>query len=180
MIRACSFNFLIKMMYIHQNKEDIKVANVGKELALLTAGTKEHFNSLTVMYGAVGMIWSKNAYFAFIKPERYTWEFVKDSDYFTVAYFPQELNGIHKVFGFKSGRDTDKVKETGLTPEFPEHGISFKEASEVYVCKKIYMKQMDRNEEPDDVVAMYNDPDNIIFGESHYMVIGEIVDHIIR
>lgn len=154
------------------------MANVGKELALLTAGTKDRFNSLTVMYGAVGMIWSKDAYFAFIKPERYTWEFIKNSDYFTVAYFPKEMNEIHKVFGYKSGRDIDKVKETGLTPDFLEHGISYKEASEVFVCKKIYMKQMDRSEEPADVVAMYNDPNNIIYGESHYMIIGEIIDRV--
>ena len=156
------------------------MANVGKELALVTAGTPEHFNSLTVMYGAAGMIWSKDAYFAFIKPERYTWEFIKDSDYFTVAYFPQDLNGIHKVFGTKSGRDTDKVKETGITPEFLEHGIAYKEAREIFVCKKLYMKQMDRAEEPADVIAKYNDPNDIIYGESHYVVIGEIVDHIVR
>lgn len=156
------------------------MANVGKELALLTAGNPEHFNALTIMYGAVGMIWSKDAYFAFIKPERYTWKFIKDSDYFTVSYFPKELNNIHSVFGYKSGRDLDKVKETGITPEFLENGITFKEASEVYVCKKIYMRQMDRNEEPADVRAMYNDPNNIIYGESHYAIIGEIVNHIVR
>lgn len=156
------------------------MANVGKELALITAGTPEHFNALTVMYGAIGMIWSKDAYFAFIKPERYTWKFIKESDYFTVSYFPKEMNGIHKVFGYKSGRNVDKVKETGITPEFLENGITFKEASEVYVCKKIYMKQMDRNEEPADVRAKYDDPKDIIYGESHYAVIGEIVDHIVR
>ena len=154
--------------------------NVGKELGLLTAGTPEHFNALTVMYGAVGMIWSKDAYFAFIKPERYTWSFIRDNDYFTVSYFPKEMNGIHKVFGYKSGRDMDKVKETGITPEFLKNGVAFKEAREVYVCKKIYMKQMDRNEEPDDVKAKYADPNDIIYGESHYAIIGEIVEHIVR
>ena len=156
------------------------MANVGKELALVTAGTQESFNSLTVMYGAEGMIWSKPAYFAFIKPERYTWEFIRDNEYFTVCYFPKEMNGLHKVFGYKSGRATDKVKETGITPEFLEHGVAYKEACEIYVCKKIYMKQMDRNEEPDDVKAKYDDPNDIIFGESHYAVIGEIVDHIMK
>ena len=156
------------------------MANVGKELALITAGTMDNHNALTVMYGAEGMIWSKPVYFAFIKPERYTWQFVKNNDYFTVAYFPVEMNGIHKVYGFKSGRDTDKEKETGITPEQLSHGIGYREASEIYICKKIYMKQMDREEEPSDVVAMYEDPNNIIYGESHYMVIGEIVEHIVR
>lgn len=146
----------------------------------MSAGTPENFNAMTIMYGAVGMIWSKSAYFAFVKPERYTFEFVQASDYFTVSFFPKEYNKIHKVFGFKSGREYDKIKATGLTPEFIENGITFKEANEIFICKKIYMKQMDKNFEPADVVAQYADPKNLIFGESHYAVIGEIENHIIR
>lgn len=156
------------------------MADVGHELALITAGTPENFNACTVMYGAIGMLWSKNVYFAFVKPERYTFEFVKDNDYFTVAYFPKEWNGIHKVFGYQSGREVDKVKETGITPEIYEHGIGYAEASEIFICKKLYMKQMDRSIEPDDVIAKYNDPNDIIYGECHYAIIGEIVEHIVR
>jgi flavin reductase (DIM6/NTAB) family NADH-FMN oxidoreductase RutF len=167
------------MMYIQQ-KEGVIMAEVGKEMGIFTAGTGARHNGCTVMYGAVGMIWSKPVYFAFIKPERYTWNFVKDSEYFTVSYFPDELKDIHKVYGFKSGRDIDKAKEAGITPEFLEHGIGYKEAREIYVCKIIYVDQMKRELEPDDVVAKYNDPKDMIYGESHYMIIGEIVDHIIR
>lgn len=156
------------------------MAEVGKDMGIFTAGTREHHNGCTVMYGAVGMIWSKPAYFVFIKPERYTWNFVKESKYFTVSYFPKELNHIHKIYGFKSGRDTDKEKEAGITPEFLEHGVGYKEAKEIYVCKIIYVEQMRRDLEPSDVVAKYNDPKDIIYGESHNMIIGEIVDHILR
>ena len=156
------------------------MANVGKELALLTAGNSEKFNSCTIMYGAIGMIWSKNAYFAFVKPERYTFDFVKDSDFFTISYFPKEFSKIHKIFGYKSGREVDKVAETGITPEFLENAVAYKEANEIFVCKKIYFKQMDKNFEPEDVLKKYNDPKDIIFGESHYALIGEIVDHIVR
>lgn len=156
------------------------MAQVGRELGIFTAGTPEHFNGCTVMYGAEGMIWSKPAYFAFIKPERYTWGFVRESDYFTVSYFPKELAGIHKVYGYKSGRDTDKPREAGITPEALDHGIGYAEASEIYVCKIIYVDQMRRELEPADVVAKYNDPNDMIYGESHNMIIGEIVDHVVR
>lgn len=156
------------------------MAKVGKELGIFTAGTKEHHNGCTVMYGAEGMIWSKPVYFAFIKPERYTWKFIRQSDYFTVSYFPDELKDIHKVYGFKSGRDIDKAKAAGITEEILEHGIGYKEAKEIYVCKIIYMDQMKRELEPEDVVAKYQDPKDIIYGESHYMIIGEIINHIIR
>ena len=156
------------------------MANIGHELALITAGTEEHHNACTVMYGAIGMIWSKDVYIAFVKPERYTWEFVNDSEYFTISYFPKNMNGIHKVFGYQSGREKDKEKATGITPEILEHGIGYLEANEIYVCRKLYMKQMDRSIEPLEVIAKYNDPNDIIHGECHYAVIGEIVEHIIR
>lgn len=156
------------------------MAEVGKELGIFTAGTKEHHNGCTVMYGAVGMIWSKPVYFAFIKPERYTWNFVKESKYFTVSYFPEELRSIHKVFGFRSGRDTDKEKEAGITAEALADGIGYKEAIEIYVCRIIYVDQLKRELEPADVAAKYNDPNDLIYGQSHYMIIGEIVEHIVR
>lgn len=156
------------------------MAEVGKELGIFTAGTQKHHNGCTVMYGAVGMIWSKPVYFAFIKPERFTWNFVKESEYFTVSFFPAKLNRIHKVYGYKSGRDVDKAKEAGITTEFLEHGIGYQEAKEIYVCKILYVDQLKRELEPTDVVAKYNDPNDIIYGESHYMIIGEIVDHIVR
>lgn len=156
------------------------MAVVGKDCALITAGTPERFNSLTVRYGAIGMIWKKDVYIAFIKPERYTWSFVRDSAYFTVSFFPETYQSIHRVFGFRSGRDTDKVKLTGITPEFLEYGITYREANEIYVCRKLYMRQMDRNEEPAEILAMYDDPEHIIHGETHYAVIGEITEHIVR
>ena len=80
------------------------MAKVGSELALISAGTQEKFNSMTIMFGVIGMILSKKAYFAFIKPERYTFDFMKNSEYFMVSYFPKEFNKIHKIFGYKSGR----------------------------------------------------------------------------
>ena len=156
------------------------MVNVGHEQALITAGTKEEFNACTVMYGGIGMIWSKDVYFAFVKPERYTWKYIQNCDFFTVTYFPKEMNEIHKIYGYQSGRDVDKVKETGITPEFLKQGIGYKEAAEIYVCRKLYMKQMDRSFEPAEVIAKYEDLNDIIYGECHYAIIGEIVDHIMR
>ena len=54
------------------------MASVGSELALISAGTPKKFNSMTIMFGAIGMIWGKKAYFSFIKPERYTFEFINN------------------------------------------------------------------------------------------------------
>ena len=156
------------------------MANVGNELALLTAGNKQNFNSCTIMYGAKGMVWNKQVYIVFVKPERYTWKFMNDCDYFTVSYFPKEMNNIHKIFGYKSGRDVDKIKETGITPKYLENSVTYEEANEVFVMKKLYMKQMDRNIEPEEIIAKYDNPNDIIYGERHYLIIGEITEHIVK
>ena len=156
------------------------MAVVGKDLALMTAGVPGFNNSMTILFGGIGKLWFKDVYFAFVKPERYTYEFVNNNEYFTVSYFPEEFNHIHEVFGYKSGRDIDKVKETGLTPQVLQHGMTFQEANEVFVCKKMYMKQMDPDFIPKEVMDLYHDPKNLIHGQTHYLVVGEIVDLIQR
>lgn len=45
-------------------------------------------------------------------------------------------------------RDINKAKEAGITPEVLEHGIGYKEAKEIYVCKIIYIERMKREIEP--------------------------------
>lgn len=47
---------------------------------------------------------------------------------------------IHAVCGSKSGRDTDKVKATGLKPVFTEQGnVLFEQARLSLECKKLYI-----------------------------------------
>lgn len=105
--------------------------------ALVTAGNKDKFNMMTVSWGAVGELWGSDMITAYIRPQRYTEEFLNSNDYFTVSFYPESMKKtVHGVCGSKSGRDTDKVAETGLTPVFDEKAPYFKEAELVVVCKK--------------------------------------------
>ena len=54
--------------------------------ALLTAGSKDSFNAMTVSWGAMGEIWGKPSMFVFVRPQRYTHEFCESSDLFTVSF----------------------------------------------------------------------------------------------
>lgn len=47
---------------------------IGKEWMLVTAGSKEHFNTMTASWGCVGWLWNKPVAVIFIRPERYTHE----------------------------------------------------------------------------------------------------------
>lgn len=105
--------------------------------ALVTAGDKDALNTMTVSWGAVGELWGKDMATLYIRPQRYTEEFLNKNDYLTVSFYPQDMkNRIHGVCGSRSGRDVDKVKECNLTPVFDEKAPYFDEAQIVLVCKK--------------------------------------------
>ena len=45
---------------------------IGKDWGLVTAGTTEKVNTMTVSWGGVGIMWGKPVAFIFIRPQRYT------------------------------------------------------------------------------------------------------------
>ena len=93
-----------------------------------------------MLLGALnGWLWNKPVAFVFVRPERYTYEFIEKSDYLTLSFLGEENKKIHAVCGSKSGRNTDKVKETGLKPVFTEGGnVVFEQARLSLECKKLY------------------------------------------
>ena len=110
----------------------------------------------------------------FYKPHRYTYEFLNSNDYFTVSFYDEKYRNELSLIGNKSGRDIDKVKETGFTPKFLDKGITYEEASETFVLKKWYFQFMDASQIPDDVKKVYYTPGD----ETHYMFIGLVVDKV--
>ncbi len=106
---------------------------------LITAGTKEHFNMMTASWGGMGVLWNKAVVTLFIRPQRYTYKIVEENSSFNVCFFNQEYKPALNFCGSKSGRDFDKVKETGLTPVLtPNNSITFKEAYLSIDCIKLY------------------------------------------
>ena len=145
-----------------------------EQWGVVTAGTKEKFNSMTISWGSMGTIWGKPMITVFIRPTRYTYEFIKSNEYFTVSFFDEKYREKLSLIGNKSGRDIDKVKETGFTPKFLDKGITYEEASETFVLKKWYFQFMDASQIPDDVKKVYYTPGD----ETHYMFIGLVEDKI--
>ena len=148
--------------------------------ALVTAGTIENYNTMTIAWGSMGTVWGpphqgKPILTVYVAPARYTHSFLVKNDFFTVSFFPEKYRRDLTVLGSKSGRDGDKVALTGLTPVAVEHGVDFEQAEMTFVCKKIYSHQFEREKTPIEVREwIYNR------SEPHEMFIGEIVDVIDR
>lgn len=149
---------------------------IGKDWMLITAGDKEKFNTMTASWGGVGIMWGKPVATAYIRPQRYTFEFIENGDYYTQSFFDEEYRDALKFCGSKSGRDYDKVKETGLTPVVDDEtgAVYFKEAKLVFICKKMYAQFL--NEESaltEEVTKWYN-------GDYHKMYMSEIVSVLVK
>ena len=144
--------------------------------ALATAGTIDNFNTCTIGWGSIGTIWTRaagNIVTIYVNPERYTWEFLMNNDYFTVSFFPEEYREDLQYLGTHSGRDEDKVAKTKLTPVAAGESVTFKEAELTFVCKKIYAAQFDKDKmDPEVYQAVYGYRDWI----THYEFIGTVVD----
>lgn len=111
---------------------------VGKEWMLITAGVLENFNMMTASWGGMGYLWNKPVAFIFVRPERYTYEFIEKSDYFTLSFLGK-LRKVYNICGSKSGRDIDKLQATGLNPIETKLGnVLYKEARLSMECKKLY------------------------------------------
>ncbi len=67
----------MKKLEVKDLKENFFEA-IGKEWMLVTAGTKEKFNTMTASWGGIGWLWNKPVAFISLITERYTYEFVDD------------------------------------------------------------------------------------------------------
>ncbi len=112
---------------------------IGNEWMLITSGPMENFNTMTASWGAMGVLWHKPVAIIFIRPQRHTYEFVEKNTEFTLTFFPGEHKEKLKYCGTHSGRDTDKIKNTGLVPVITERGnVIFEQAKLAIECKKIF------------------------------------------
>lgn len=149
---------------------------IDQEWALLTAGEKERFNTMTISWGGLGTIWNKPVVTVYVKPIRYTYEFMEKNEYFTISFYDEKYKKDLGILGSKSGRDLDKIALTKLTPEFLEKSTSFKEANLTIVCKKIYFQDLEINN-IDTKSIPQSEVDRFYKTEpAHRMYIGEVVD----
>ena len=118
---------------------------IGGDWALVTAGDRERFNTMTISWGGMGIMWNKPVVFSFIRPQRYTFEFTEQNDRFTMSFFDEEYRKALAFCGSKSGRDMDKIAVSGLTP-VEGRTVSVPALAEFPVtleCRVLYRREQD-------------------------------------
>lgn len=155
------------------NVQDLKFnpfTMINNEWMLLSAGTAEKSNTMTVSWGSLGVLWNKPVSTVYVRPQRYTLEFLNREPYYSLCVFDEKYRAALTYFGRHSGRDGDKFGPAGLTPVFDQPAPYFKEARLVLICKKLYRQDF----KPECILEPSIDGANYPQKDYHKMFIGSI------
>lgn len=149
---------------------------IAKEWMLVTAGNEtDGYNTMTASWGHLGSLWGEGGGLPtaviFIRPQRYTDEFLTKEDTFTLTFFSSEYKKQLGYLGAHSGRDCDKIAQSGLTPLFTDGTVGFEEAQVTLVCRKLYCAPLVEEGFVDKSILDQHYPAK----DYHHMYVGEIV-----
>ncbi len=143
---------------------------------LISAGTEKACNTMTASWGGLGVLFHKPVATIYVRPQRYTFELLEKQPFFTLSFFEEEYREQLTLCGSISGRDTDKIKESGLTLAMAhETAPYFQEASLVLVCRKLYWSDLDPAHFIDSELNQFYED-----GDYHRMYIGEITQALVK
>lgn len=143
---------------------------IGEDWLLVTAEKDGKVNTMTVSWGGTGILWNKRVAYIFIRPQRYTKEFIDSNDKLSICVLPNTYRKELRYFGTVSGRDEDKIAKTGFNIKEYEGVPYFEEARLTFICKKLYAQDMKEEcfIEKDLIDKCYKD------GDYHTMYVVEI------
>ena len=129
-----------------------------KKGILLTTKAGETVNTMTIGWGKIGIEWNKPVFIAYVRETRYTKQLLEESGEFTVNIPMEEVDS--KILGYcgsKSGRDTNKIRDVGLTlvdsdviqvPGIQQLPLTLE-------CKVIYSQKQDLSRLPRDITDRF-------------------------
>lgn len=127
-------------------------------------------NTMTASWGGFGVMWNKEVAFVVIRPQRYTKEFIDSAESFSLTFFDTSRKKVLSYLGATSGRDEDKIKESGLTVDFENEIPYFKEAEEAILVKKLFVQKITEDSFLDQSIIDRWYPEK----DFHYLYIVEI------
>ncbi|MDR2917208.1 MAG: flavin reductase [Tannerella sp.] len=134
-IQTRSFDELFKSIEAKNMPGDVFTL-VGSDYTVITAGNPSLYNSMVAGWGGMGILFNKPATWCMLRANRYTLEVMRNEKTYTMSYFDDTYKDDIMLFGTKSGRDSDKMKESKLSSvQTPSGNMTYKEAKLIIECK---------------------------------------------
>ncbi|MBU0656040.1 MAG: flavin reductase [Gammaproteobacteria bacterium] len=157
------------------------IKSIRYDWMLITSGSIDSSNSMTACWGGVGHLWDIHPVcFIFIRPTRYTYEFIENSDYFSIQFFDENYKDKLRFMGTNSGRNINKISEVDFHQKIDSLGaVYYTEASMVMICKKVYYQDIDPTHFLDKSIYDWY-AENYPLDGYHRMYVGSIREILIR
>lgn len=143
---------------------------IGDEWMLITAEHDTRYNTMTASWGGVGILWNLPVAFSFVRPQRYTYEFMEQANTYSLSFLPEDYRSALRYCGSHSGRDGDKFAAAGLTVFHEADTPCIEQARLVLVCRKLHVS--------DFMPEQFTDPTLLTHykaNDFHRQYIGEII-----
>ena len=83
-------------MNFYENLEDA-MKNLTTRGAFLTVKNNQGVNTMTISWGYIGFSWNKPYFVAMVRPQRYTYEFLKTAKDYTISIpYSDDMKRIEK------------------------------------------------------------------------------------
>lgn len=159
-------------MKFYENLEDA-MKHLTTRGAFLTVKDDTGVNTMTIAWGYIGYSWNKPFFVAMVRPQRYTFKFLKTAKDYTISIpFSDDMKEALTICGTKSGKDIDKEKEANIK-FIPSKNVSspvVDNCNIYYECKITYVDRLNKDNFPEDLKKNYP------MDDYHFMYYGEIID----
>lgn len=148
---------------------------IGEKWSVLTAGPKDGYNSMVASWGGWGILFNKPVIYHMLRSNRYTLELMRQEGRYTVSFFEEENKEQLMLFGSKSGRDSDKMKESTLSPIVTPSGLpTYREATLVLECRLMEVTTVSPKDYVDEEYVKFVEEAFAETKEYHKVVMSEI------
>ena len=159
-------------MKFYENLEDA-MKHLTTKGAFLTVKDDTGVNTMTISWGYIGYSWNKPYFVAMVRPQRYTFKFLKTAKDYTISIpFSDDMKEALTICGTKSGKYINKEKEANIK-FIPSKNVSspvVDNCNIYYECKITYVDRLNKDNFPEDLKKNYP------MDDYHFMYYGEIID----
>lgn len=145
---------------------------LSKDWMLITAGNIDKVNTMTASWGGFGFLWNKPVAYIFIRPERYTRQFLDMNQTFSLTFYTEEYRKTLSYFGSISGKEEPKIRNANFNTAFIHDTPYFEEAHTILICRKLYCQNLTPSSFIDKEICIKNYPSE----DYHLMYIAEITN----
>ncbi len=122
-------------------------------LLLLSTNKAGKNNVMTIGWGLIGIFWRTPMFMVAVRPSRYTYDFIEESNEFTVNVPKDGMEEAVEYCGTVSGRTHDKFKECQLTLTKSKHLKTpiIKECTIHYECQVVHKLKINPKQVPTNI-----------------------------